>query len=208
MKNSYLLKSFFFCVVTFLNFGVGRCEQLANKPTVELKATYIQGRVFMQNEEGGPFTLKPGTYKGSKSAGILTFNHGQAVCSLGENEELRLKEETLVTIKASDSFVVRKGTAGFRLKNGKVVTRHLKVLLSDATIVVKVNPIITRICVIKGTAKVQKALNDEIELKKGFEVAASILKLSKAYKRTAELRFTWYWTVPEKEPSFQLDFLK
>ena len=197
--NINFLTILLFCFIS----SVSVADNTNRKIEKELCVAFTKGQVFMQQNQANPFAIMPGKYKLANEIGILTFNNGQIIFNIASQTEVRLKEESLISLKGSDDLLtVRKGKVGFKMETGIVITPHFKLHLQNATVVVKVNPVLSRVCVLKGSVKVEK-YDETITLKKDLEIAASALKLSRPYKRTAELRFAWYWVAPEKEPSFQ-----
>lgn len=77
------------------------------------------------------------------------------------------------------------------------------VRMSPGVMVIKSNSVMTRVCMIKGNAVLRLASAAETILPEGHEIAASTGRLSKPYKMSDELRYTWYWVEPEKEPALQ-----
>jgi hypothetical protein len=162
------------------------------------------GRVLLNSKDGNPFRIQEGNYPYTKGMEILTLSEGQIVLKIKDDYEVRLKEDSIVRFGSGKSIFFSRGTIGIKSSLNPVIfkTPHLEGKLNKGTIVIKTNPILTRICLIDGELEVEKA-GKSIKMSKGSEIAASDTKLSQEYKRTAELRFTWYWKEnPEEEPTF------
>jgi len=183
---------------------------LTTTATMALSSTNIHfdlvfacGRIFRKSPDNEPFNSDPGQYLVPCQTSIITLADGQ--CFLQINEaELRLKQETILSLIATHSFELRQGLAGFKAGSEKLMlnTAHLKVEFADAIVVIKTNSALTRVCVVKGKVAVMqgKLITDLIA---GQEIAAAPQRLSKAYKQSDELRFSWYWVSADKEPAFQ-----
>lgn len=167
--------------------------------------TTVRGRVYYKNRDEQPFSLTSGEYQFATGTSLLTFIDGQCYVMINKNLEMRMKEEAIAAFPDPGNIALRKGLIGFKSDNEKIIIDavHLKVELDDGLCVIKSNPVLTRVCLIKGTARIKQGKMIATELKPGFEIAASVGNLSKPYKYSDELRYTWYWLAPEKEPSLQ-----
>lgn len=188
-------------LLLILSGTVAYAESLAP----EFEVTMVRGRVFRKEADDQPFALEPGGYKISSATSLLTFVDGQCYLQMGKNLELRMKEEAILALSDHNDLMVRKGLVGFRSVAApiQIKTLHLNVEFADGLLVIKSNSILTRVCLIKGTARVRQGNAAAVELKEGQEIAAAPGKLSQPYERSDELRFTWYWVTPDKEPALQ-----
>ncbi len=190
------LSLFFLFMPTVLVFGDSLPEKLL--------AQKIVGKVLIHSADKSPYSLQEGEYQIKDVNGIFALNDGQGIFKLGDDFRFRLKEDSTIQISNLGKVEISRGVGGFSIgETPKIIrTPHFEVSGSNCIIVIKANPILTRICVIKGEVEISKA-TEKIRLKSGEEIAASDNKFSKIYTKTAELRFAWYWVEPDKEPSFQ-----
>lgn len=170
---------------------------------LELNLGFACGRLFFNSPDEEPFAAKTGQYRVPDLTSIITLDDGQCFIKFG-NFEVRLKQETILAITDRHSLELRRGLAGFKADSEllKLKTAHLALEFSNALVVVKANPVMTRVCVVKGSAVVTQG-RQLLNLKAGQEIAAAPQRLSKTYQQSDELRFTWYWVEPEKEPALQ-----
>ncbi|MBU1107909.1 MAG: hypothetical protein KKB51_14645 [Candidatus Riflebacteria bacterium] len=177
----------------------------AQTAVVDFDMTFVRGRVFRKSPDTEPFDSKPGQYRVPFSTSIITFVDGQCFMQVS-GSELRLKQETILSLSALHSFELRQGLAGFKAGSEKLLlnTAHLKVELVDAIVVVKTNPALTRVCVVKGQVTVAQGKSIAV-VKAGEEIAAAPQRFSQVYKQSDELRFTWYWVSADKEPALQAE---
>lgn len=177
----------------------------AQSLAADFEVTMVRGRVFRKETDDQPFSLEPGIYQIGSATSLLTFVDGQCYLQLGKKLELRMKEEAIVAFSDHGDLMVRKGLVGFRsdATPAQIKTLHLNVELEDGLLVIKSNSILTRVCLIKGRARVRQGNAPAVELKEGQEIAAAPGRLSQPYDRSDELRFTWYWVTPDKEPALQ-----
>lgn len=175
----------------------------ASEAGINISTTMLRGKVFQRGLNSQPYLLNLGGISLASGAAILTSSDGQCFMQPGKDLELRLKEDTNMAFVSSSSLELRKGILGVRVAtfSAAISTPHLEIILHPGLFVVKVNPVMTRICVIKGTAEVwrRRSLERKV-LIANQELAAATGTVSKVYPRTDELRFTWYWVEPEKEP--------
>lgn len=176
---------------------------LASETAIDFDMTFVRGRVFRKSPDSEPFDSKPGQYRVAGSTSIITLVDGQCFMLVNESE-LRLKQETILSLSSTHSYELRQGLAGFKTGSETVLlnTPHLKVALADAIVVVKTNPVLTRVCVIKGQVSVAQG-KSTVVVKAGQEIAAAPQRLSRLYQHSDELRFTWYWVSADKEPALQ-----
>jgi len=171
----------------------------------EVTIKFLGGRVFIKPAASDPFSITEGKYQLASGTSILTFLDGQFIGETEEKVDIRMKEETIVSFSSVDEFDVRKGVAGFKNNSGsrQINTPHVTVSLQTGVLVIKSNSVLTRICLIKGNAFLKRGNNELMVLPEGQEIAASLGKISRPYKMSDELRYTWYWVEPEKEPALQ-----
>lgn len=198
-QTSMTLLLLFISIVVFANNN----ESVDKENFVNI--IYCTGNAYWAGDGRAPFLLSKSKFDFIARGNIMTSADGQVVCEYNKLCQFRLKEVSSVKTSLPDCFNVTKGIVGFKTNNEyklSLITSHLEAKLYENSIVtVKVNPIITRICVVKGKAIVVK--NNKIVLvNSGCEIAASKKQLSKLYKQTNELRYTWYWKDPSEEPSF------
>ncbi|HNS08501.1 MAG TPA: hypothetical protein PKN29_02315 [Candidatus Ozemobacteraceae bacterium] len=139
-------------------------------------------------------------------ASVLTFADGIAVISVAEHTELRMREDSTMAFPASNSYELRKGMIGIKHSGpiSQLATPHVMTDFTETLAVIKCTPVLTRICVIKGSMNVWQGRNlEKITLRAGQEIAAGQGRLSQPYPFTDDLRYAWYWTDPDKEPSLQ-----
>ena len=166
---------------------------------------YSIGQSYYSHDGSNVFSLKEASYGFFDRCKILTFLDGQVICDYDKKVNIRLKQDSAFESHQDKCFSVNKGTVGFWTKGIDISVSTPKVnvkVYDNSIVVVKETSVLTRICVVKGKALVVKG-DKQIIVNQNQEIAASKNYLSKKYKRTAELRFTWYWTSPSKEPCFQ-----
>lgn len=167
---------------------------------------FVKGKAFWKHPENSPFELNQGQLAFQPGMTVLTFFNGQCFFEVDDEIEVRMKEDSLVAIYQKNSLEVRKGLVGFRGSGKKlgISTPHASLLLETGTIVIKTNPVLTRITVVKGSVLlVDRNHAGRVRIDAGKEVAVGGGKYSKFYAQTAELRYAWYWVEPSKEPSLQ-----
>lgn len=171
----------------------------------EVSIEYLAGRVFLKPADSDPFGITAGKYRLASGTSILTFVDGQLIGETLDKVDVRMKEETIVAFLDTADFEVRKGVAGFKNQQDSIQinTPHVMVKRSEGIIVIKSNSVLTRICIIKGSALLRLASESETLLPEGHEIAAAAGRLSKPYKMSDELRYTWYWVEADKEPALQ-----
>jgi hypothetical protein len=173
----------------------------------ELDAQFVRGRAYYKNEGSTPFTLKTGKIDFSSRLTIMTFFDGQCFLDSSANSQFRLKEDSLVFFETSENCEVRKGLVGIAVENDrplKINTPHLAMEAQNATFVVKCCPVITRLCVLKGSVVlINPRFNQKTTIKAGKEIAAGSGMYSKLYDFSDELRYAWYWVEPLREPSLR-----
>lgn len=176
---------------------------MAGENTNFIDVNYTVGQVYWSHDGSELFVLQKSVNKYFDRCKILTFSDGQAICEYDNKINIRLKQDSGVETTQTDYFHITKGTVGVRTSASSTVclsTPKLEIkLYKNSIVVVKETPVITRVCLVKGKALIEKD-NKMTLVNKGFEIAASNKYLSKTYKKTAELRFTWYWTTYDKEP--------
>lgn len=138
-----------------------------------------------------------------------TGNDGQLYINKVNDFELRLKQDSIVKISdnplaLTDELEIKNGTIGLKVASDTlyIKTKFADVRLRNATIIIKVSEFLVRLCVIKGTA-IFIYKSNFIPVNEGFEIAASKDKFSNIYKYLDDLRYVWYWTTPDKEPSLE-----
>lgn len=169
---------------------------------------FSMGKIYLTQSINGAesHTLQKGEILPDNYASLCTDSDSQAFFEMNNGLELRLKEKTKIDILNKNKYLLQTGTAGFKLKAPKdkryVKTAFLSAILARGIFVVKTNPCLTRLCVVKGSASIR--LNGSkklVEINAGQEIAAAPNQLSVPYKYTDDLRYAWYWAAPEKEPS-------
>lgn len=178
----------------------------ADNNDLNLVSTMVRGKVFQKIDSAQLFQLQTGKYALPTGTVVLTYFDGQCFLEKAKNFELRLKEDSSMCFISSSSFELRKGTMGIKNASYPIAinTPHLNIEFDDAMVVIKVNPVLTRVCVIRGKAEVwQGKSRDKISVSVNQEIAAAPGRVSKPYPRSDELRFTWYWVEPAKEPGLQ-----
>lgn len=178
----------------------------AENNQLNLVSTLVRGKVYHKSDIAPVYQLTVGQNVIPSGTVILSYLDGQCFFQRDKTLDLRLKEDSNLAFVASSSFELRKGIMGVKIASYPVLvtTPHLKIELADALVVIKVNPVLTRVCVIRGKAVVwQGKSRDKIVVSVNNEIAAAPGRLSKLYPRSDELRFTWYWVEPEKEPGLQ-----
>lgn len=166
---------------------------------------YVKGKAFWKYNHSSPFEIKPGKIHFKKGLTLLTIFDGHCFVS-DQAKEMRLKENSLLFFKKKDLVEVRKGIIGLKNDSGnlKIKTPHAYLELHKGTIVIKTTPILTRISVVKGEVLLfNKKRNSKVAISRGEEVAAGSGMFSKIYKQTNELRYSWYWVEPSREPSLR-----
>lgn len=195
------LKSGLIC----LWLGLGAAVSVAG--AADLDVDFVRGRVFYKSESKAPFSLKPGKIEVDTGLTLLSFYDGQCFVKTPDKAEFRLKEDSLLLFNTLHDCEVRKGLVGIRADGPtpvKVATPHALVEIADATVIIKTCPVLTRICVIKGSALLKNPrFKQETLLKTGHEVAAGSGMYSKLYAFNDDLRYAWYWVEAEREPSLR-----
>lgn len=137
-----------------------------------------------------------------------TYDNGQYYFK-NSNIELRLKQNSSISVTnnplaLTDEFIFNKGVIGLKVASDTVLvkTPYGEVRARNSTIVLKNSEDLIRICVIKGNVTIKKKTNF-ISLPAGKEIAISHNQVSKPYKYLDDLRYTWYWVEPAREPAFR-----
>ncbi|HAE39335.1 MAG TPA: hypothetical protein DCG57_11950 [Candidatus Riflebacteria bacterium] len=190
-----------FLLIVLLTTALAPVQALA--ADIELDMSFMRGRVFIKSPDKEPFEAHAGQYRLPLLTSVVSLADGQCFMQLPV-AELRTKQETILAILGDKQFELRQGLAGFRIGSDtvKISTAHLGLEVADALIVIKANPVLTRLCVIKGKAVVEQGKSKTTVLA-GQEIAAAPQRLSQVYKQSDELRFTWYWVSADKEPALQ-----
>ena len=199
--KSYL--NFFVRILIMICFALLHVQVCAEQ--IEIDISHVSGRAYFNHDSHEPFEINPGRYNKINHSRILTMQNGLLFMKLKPEIDLRMKEDTVLSLDSHELLHLRKGVAGVSAQVGVMIsTPHAHITFSDATVVIKVNPVLSRICVIKGSAIVTHDHNPEsIELVDEQEVAVAGIEISSVYLRTDELRYAWYWVEPDKEPSMQ-----
>ena len=120
---------------------------------------------------------------------------------------MRLKQNTNISVSNdklayTDELILNEGLIGLKVASDTLLVKapHADIRLRNATVTIKVSKHMTRLCVLKGTA-VLKQKSNIVSVKAANEIAASKNKVSLVYKFLDDLRYVWYWTTPDKEPS-------
>jgi len=173
---------------------------------LSLDFSFLRGKVFLKSGSENLYALTMGKTGIIGGASVLTFGDGIAIVSAAEHTEFRMREDSTMAFPASNSYELRKGITGIKHAGppALLATPHVMTDFTETLAVVKCTPILTRICVIKGSMNVWQGRNlEKISVKAGQEIAAGQGRLSQPYPFTDDLRYAWYWTDPEKEPSLQ-----
>lgn len=172
---------------------------------LEVEFAFVRGRAFINSSDKEPYELRAGQHRLPPSTSLITLFDGQCFLNAGENE-IRLKQETILALPDRQKYELRQGLAGFKTGSDTIMltTAHLAAEFADAVVVVKANPILTRLCVVKGVVTVIQG-RQSATVPAGQEIAAAPQRLSKLYRHSDELRFTWYWVDPAREPALQKD---
>lgn len=197
-----MIRKLFVLSVCLLLAVSGNCQDLEIKLDVPL----LRGQVYQKAAGDHLFSISAGSIELKPGSTILTGVDGVVFLNIGPKTELRLREEAAVAVNSSASFEIRKGTAGIfaGFSPVEVTTPHLRITLKNTLVVIKVNPMITRVCALKGQVLVWQGRNTEkLMFNSGHEIAAAQGQISKVYPSTDDLRYTWYWNSPDKEPSLQ-----
>ncbi len=192
------------CLLVFLALA---CRVLS-QDSVSLKAEFVRGKVFWKSESGAPFALERGLIELSQGLTLFTFFNGQCFLNLDGKTEVRMKEDSQLIFKGADQIEVRKGVVGVKASaaNLKLNTSHVEMLLENGIAVIKTSSALTRICVVKGSIVLKNPRQrQQITISAGNEVAAGSGMFSKLYTFNDDLRFTWYWVEPAKEPGLMLE---
>ncbi len=192
----------FFLILLFLSLF----NPLVAETGINMEVGVLRGQVFHKTAGDHLYSLLPGNNLLATGAEVITSGDGLVFLKPDQETEFRLREDTALAVSGAASFELRKGIAGISAASSTVtlVTPHARMTLSACLAVVKVNPQLTRICVVRGKVLVSRGNSlEEISLPSGFELAAATGRISQPYPYTEELRYTWYWTTPEKEPSLQ-----
>lgn len=192
-----------FCIKYAVVLWASILLQPAVAQQVAIEVTHASGRAYFNHDSHEPFEVNCGRYSTINHSRILTMQNGLVFMQLNPEIDLRMKENTVLAIDSSDLLHLRKGVAGVSAQTSMIIsTPHAHVSLNDATVVIKVNPVLSRICVIKGNAIVTQDRNPQsLQLTTEEEVAVAGNEMSSVYLRTDELRYAWYWVEPDKEPS-------
>ena len=144
-----------------------------------------------------------------KSGDFKTGNNGQLFIQKNNDFELRLKQNSSVSISKNplaltDELEIKNGVVGLKVASDTlyIKTPYADVRLRNATVIIRVSEKLVRLCVLDGTAIFIKNANF-VPVNKSNEIAASKDKLSKIYKYLDDLRFVWYWKSPSEEPSLK-----
>ncbi|MDD3148710.1 MAG: hypothetical protein PHD82_15555 [Candidatus Riflebacteria bacterium] len=173
---------------------------------IPLTVSLLRGQAYQKVAGDRLFSISVGKIDITEGTTILTGLSGIVFLQPEPGVEFRLREESAFGIIASNSFELRKGIAGLRVSSSPVElsTPHLRLTLQNTLAVIKVNPMLTRVCVIKGGLQFwQGRSTEKLLLQTGHEIAAAQGQVSRAYQFSDELRYTWYWTTPDREPSLQ-----
>lgn len=173
---------------------------------INIDVGVLRGQVFHKTSRENLYSLLTGNNLLATGAAVITAGDGLVFLKPDRETEFRLREETALAVLGTGTFELRKGIAGISAASSSItlLTPHAKIALSACLAVVKVTPQLTRICVVRGKVFVTRGNSlDEISLPSGFEIAAATGRISRAYPYTEELRYTWYWTTADKEPSLQ-----
>ncbi|KAF1083634.1 MAG: hypothetical protein GQF41_0412 [Candidatus Rifleibacterium amylolyticum] len=178
---------------------------ISQSEMLEVELAFVRGRSFINSPEKEPYEVKAGQHLLPSSTSLITFVDGQCFLKVGESE-IRLKQETILALSGKHKYELRQGLAGFKTGSDTIMltTAHLAAEFADAVVVVKANPVMTRLCVVKGVVTVIQG-RQSATVPAGQEIAAAPQRLSKLYRHSDELRFTWYWVDPSKEPALQKD---
>ncbi|PKL46364.1 MAG: hypothetical protein CVV42_16750 [Candidatus Riflebacteria bacterium HGW-Riflebacteria-2] len=170
-----------------------------------LAMDFVRGRVFFNSPDNEPYEARVGQHLISSSTSLITLVDGQCFFTAGEGET-RLKQETILALTGRQQYELRQGLAGFKTASAAMLltTAHCAAEFSNAIVVVKANPVLTRLCVVKGSVLVKQG-RQSATVPAGHEIAAAPQRLSKIYRHSDELRFTWYWVDAAKEPALQKD---
>jgi len=203
MKQQSRLR-FFIALLLLACSSVFAAQSAADRPV--LNFSFLRGRVFLKSGSESLYALTMGKTGIVNGASVLTFADGIAIISAAERTEFRLREDSTLSFPASNSYELRKGMTGIKHAGplALLATPHAMIDFTDSLAVVKCTPVLTRICIIKGSMNVWQGRNlEKITLRAGQEIAAGQGRLSQPYPFTDDLRYAWYWTEPEKEPSLQ-----
>ena len=177
----------------------------AQPEMLELTMSFARGRAFINSPEKEPYEARAGQHLLPGMTSLVTLADGQCFFTAGDSET-RLKQETILALTGNRQYELRQGLVGFKTASDtiKLTTAHCAAEFSNAIVVVKSNPVLTRLCVVKGSVLVIQGRQSAI-VPAGQEIAAAPQRLSKVYRHSDELRFTWYWVEPDKEPALQND---
>ncbi|MGM0598251.1 MAG: hypothetical protein ACQETH_00420 [Candidatus Rifleibacteriota bacterium] len=170
-----------------------------------LNVDFVKGNAFWKYQQTSPFEIKPGKIQLKKGLTLLTIFDGHCFVS-DQEKEIRLKESSLLVFKEKEQVEIRKGIVGIKNDSGnlKITIPHAYLEMQKGIVVIKTNPILTRISVVKGEVFLfNKEHNSKVVIAKGKEVAAGGGMFSKFYQQTNELRYSWYWVKPSMEPSLR-----
>ena len=202
MKTQYRSALFITFLLAFS--GVAFAGSAAESPVFDF--SFLRGRVFLKSGPENLYALTSGKTGVVNGASVLTFADSVAIISVAEHTEFRLREDSTLAFPASNSYELRKGMTGINHSGplSLLTTPHVVADFTETLAVVKCTPVMTRICVIKGSVNFWQGRNlEKINVKAGQEIAAGQGRLSQPYPFTDDLRYAWYWTAPEKEPSLQ-----
>jgi len=177
----------------------------AQENQVAAELSFVRGRIFINSPGKEPYEARAGLHLLPLPTSLITMLDGQCFFKI-DGAELRMKQETILALTGRPHYELRQGMAGFKTATGTVrlTTAHLAAEFANAVVVVKTNPVLTRLCVVKGTVLVTQG-RQSATVSAGSEIAAAPQRLSRIYRQSDELRFTWYWVEPEKEPALRND---
>jgi|GEM_PF-4992372 len=160
-------------------------------------ALEISGKVFRTYTDGRQTLLSVGD-EIFPEEGISTGANGQIILSSPGRNEIRLKENTRINQAGPFQWKVETGTAGFKIGNSggfpfRIFSEHMISRLASGILVMKVNRIITRATILKGSAIVGGKDKTTRNLESRREIAGAAEELSEVYPATDDLYFAWYW---------------
>ena len=173
---------------------------------------FINSSVFAAKNSFDEYKVlvKTGSCK-CESGSFETDNDGQLYVQKKDDFELRLKQNSLVSVldnplALTDELALKKGIIGLRVASDTLLikTTYGDIRLRNATVTIKLSEHMVRLCVNEGTAIFIKKANF-VPVKAGNEIAASKDKLSTIYKYLDDLHSVWYWKSPEEVPSLRVE---